>query len=478
MLSLKKHMALAAFVGFVTSVGSTFAHTTVVPKNNPEAWESRDQIEGQTSYIEFGIPHGCDGQPITAQSVVFPNSANDPAVRTDTGEAVNLADHIIGNAVMSPRQVMDNRVFDEQDFAVGPVPEFDSHGIRNEDTRAFYFTEGFLPSGFVGLIPWRGGFPAFKEDSCATALRVDIAIGNYCTRSFSDEDNDRADIWIGHLTDLYNDPDVVSEGFWPFLRIVRDLENNPLPEGCEGYELRVSPSSESIDAFLPIEGYWPLVGDPRPFVAYNDLSWSQGQTSTDITLYTTANGSNDSPAGDQGFLIDHASGEDLSVKLTVEGGNWNGESHPRQGSISASGTDAYAVFQGVLDATGVISYASEPIVLTLEGLDPRMTYEILLFGNRDNSKYGERGTKVLLSGADSFRNASTAGALFTGEGDTEVTIQNGDNTQTGYLARYADVHPGSDGAVVVTCSGVGEDPKQYLNALCVRGTLTDEDGGE
>ena len=88
-----------------------------------------------------------------------------------------------------------------------------------------------------------------------------IAIANYCTKSKSEDDNDRADVWIGRLTEKFDDEDVVSVGFWPYLKVVRDLENNPLPDGCgEGFEISVYPSDEAIDEFLPVEGYWPAEG--------------------------------------------------------------------------------------------------------------------------------------------------------------------------------------------------------------------------
>jgi hypothetical protein len=142
-----------------------------------------------------------------------------------------------------------------------PVPAFISHGReKTEDTRSFAFTKGKLEDGYLGLIPWRATFPKFKSDSCATALTVYIAIANYCTKSKDEYDDDRADIWIGRLTEKFDDSDVVSVGWWPYLRVVRDLENNPIVCG-EGFEINVYPSDEAIDEFLPITGYWPAEGD-------------------------------------------------------------------------------------------------------------------------------------------------------------------------------------------------------------------------
>ena len=258
MLSLKTYSPLLAILGSIVFSGSVIAHTTVLTKNTPDGFETRDNLEGTTTVNHFSIAHGCDGKPVKAQSIVFPNGHDDIAVRTDTGEEVDLRDHIIGNAVMAPRPALDNRIFKKQRVAVGDVPEHDNRGLKTEDVRAFKYKQGHLPNEFIGLIPWRGTFPKFKEDSCATTLRVDIAIANYCTRSQCEDDDNRADIWIGRLTRKFDDPDVVSEGFWPFLNVVRDRENNPIPEECgDGFGLRVTPSDQSIDKFLPIRGYWP-----------------------------------------------------------------------------------------------------------------------------------------------------------------------------------------------------------------------------
>ncbi|HJW87262.1 MAG TPA: hypothetical protein VJ440_11565 [Candidatus Brocadiaceae bacterium] len=240
------------------------AHTTVMPKNTPTQFNTRVELEGTSGFNWFSIPHGCSAseggkaQPVRAQGVVFPNGADSLAERTDTKESVNLEEHITGNPVMTAKPAV-NSLFKKIKTLKGPVPVFISHGEElTEDVRAFVFTQGNLKDGLLGVIPWNASFPKFKSDSCATALTVYIAIANYCTDSQSENDDDRADIWIGRLTEKFDDVDVVSVGFWPYLKVVRDLEHNPLPEGCGGgFEIGVYPSDAAIDKYLPIEGYWP-----------------------------------------------------------------------------------------------------------------------------------------------------------------------------------------------------------------------------
>ncbi len=261
MIKPKKYLAIAAILGTMIISGNTMAHTTVLSKNTPTDYSSRDELEGTTGLNNFSIPHGYDGQPVMAMSIVFPNDSTTIAERSDTGESVNLSDHITGNAVMGASPAV-NSLFKKINILTGTVPSFTSHSEeKTEDTRAFVYTGGTLKDGFTGLIPWHATIPTFKSDSCATALTVYIAIANYCTKSTSEDKDDRADIWIGRLTEKFDDEDVVSVGFWPYLKVVRDLENNPLPEDCgEGYEIGVYPSDESIDEFLPIDGYWPTEG--------------------------------------------------------------------------------------------------------------------------------------------------------------------------------------------------------------------------
>ena len=45
------------------------------------------------------------------------------------------------------------------------------------------------------------------------------------------------------------------------------------------------------------------------FVAFNDLSWSAGQNSQNITIYTTENGTGTPPEGSSGHLVNFYTGE-------------------------------------------------------------------------------------------------------------------------------------------------------------------------
>ncbi len=230
-------------------------HTTILKKNNPVDFSVRDELEGSSSIINhIRIPHGCNGSAITAMGVVFPNGDVD-AVRMDTGDEIDPSDHINGNAISGAKPVQNHNIFRRIRYREAADP----NSPGNNNVRAFQFRTGWLDPGLIGLIAFNANFPSFKEESCAKKLRVNIAIANYCTKS--QVGDDRADIWIGHFTPKFDDPVLVVQsppGFWPHLNVIRDLENNPLPDGCgEGYEIAVSPSSSDIDEYLPIPQYWP-----------------------------------------------------------------------------------------------------------------------------------------------------------------------------------------------------------------------------
>ena len=212
--------------------------------------------------------------------------------------------------------------------------------------------------------------------------------------------------------------------------------------------------------------------DNKPFIAYNDFSWIEGQQSTNISLYTSNEGDGVPSQGNSGSLIDFESGEMVSATLTVEGGAWNGGSHTSLGTLSNPGTDAYEVFNGIVDATGVLSYGSSDVMLTFEGLSPVLRYELILFGNRDEirSSYRSRTTKTEILDVAHMENMSSEGAKFNGPTDQATQIRNGYNTENGYLARYTNIDPGFDGSfkVRITDGDLPNLPKHYMNALCLK----------
>ena len=192
------------------------------------------------------------------------------------------------------------------------------------------------------------------------------------------------------------------------------------------------------------------------FIAYNDLSWSAGQVNSNITVYTT---------GQSGLLKDYVTGINTTVMLSVAGGYVEAGTLG-QGGNADIGTDAYNVFNGIVNSLGLISYSVTNLTFTFTGLDPNLRYEFVLFGNRNEASYTNRLTTTVISDVSSFTNASTPGANFSGPSDPSVAIVNGYNTINGYVARFANIKPGADGDMRVTASS--GDGHFYANAVMLK----------
>jgi len=202
------------------------------------------------------------------------------------------------------------------------------------------------------------------------------------------------------------------------------------------------------------------------FVAYNDLCWAAAQQAENITTYTRTQ---------SGPLCDYLSGQSLAAQLSVDAGG----SGPLadQGADADSDTDAGRVFNGRVDCRGVISYSDTPVALDFGGLSTDLEYECVVFGNRAEQGYTGRRTRVTLTGADAWLNASTPGAGFADESDPATVIVNGYNTANGYVARWTGIRPGTDGAFTLSISGDGPDsPQFYANAVLLIGSRRTDTG--
>jgi len=193
----------------------------------------------------------------------------------------------------------------------------------------------------------------------------------------------------------------------------------------------------------------------RDFTACNDLGWASGQNASNITMWTHAQ---------DGALLDYPSGTTLPVMLELNNG---GSLSAAQGANAQTNTDAAAVFGGIVDCTGLVGYGTNDLTLTFSGLEPGPEYELVLFGNRAVSGYTDRLTRYTIGGADAFRNTSSAGAYYSGTNDPSTVVINGYNTVNGYVARFAGIAPGTDGAFTLKVwdDDSADAPKWYVNAL-------------
>ncbi len=203
------------------------------------------------------------------------------------------------------------------------------------------------------------------------------------------------------------------------------------------------------------------------FTAYNDLAWVSGQLDTNITKFTSPVGGSGLP--NTGLLKDFTTGIDTGVTLTVSGGTFDGSAQGAQGANPTTG-DAFTIFNGKVSGLGVLSYIDDvnnSLVLTFSGLNPTKAYDLAFFSHRNTSGW-DRASLVTISGQDAFTNTSSVatdnpseagGVIFSGPADTSTRLP-ADN-DNGYVARFSQVNPGSDGIVVLTISFDGIPLHQY-----------------
>ena len=197
-----------------------------------------------------------------------------------------------------------------------------------------------------------------------------------------------------------------------------------------------------------------------PWTAYNDMSGSGSPAST--TEFTLDD--------ENGMLLDFDSGDDTGITVTVtsDGGPYN---YTDGGEMPDAGTDAYEIFEGKVDLQGVImSATSDPVDywvdLTFNNLYPTKTYTFVTTANRAGSgssdpPYDERFTRYTISGVEAAVNASSEGVEIYDDGHS-VYFCTGVNTVNGYVARWDNIQPGSDGSFTVRAQPQNpESPRTY-----------------
>jgi hypothetical protein len=239
------------------------------------------------------------------------------------------------------------------------------------------------------------------------------------------------------------------------------------------YVLRLTADDSALTTADDIALTVNPAGGGGGFTAYNDLAWGTGQLSSNITTITSPNGGSGLPSSGQ--LLDFGTGLPSPVSLTVTGGSFIGDGQAAQGANPASGTDAHALFNGIVSGQGAISYinqAGSSLVLTFTGLDPSKVYDLAYFAHRNNYAW-DRASLVTLSGTAGRTNISSVasdnpvgGVIFSGSGDNSTRLP-ADN-DNGYVARWNNVTSGSDGVVVLTVSYDGTDPFTGKHGSAVR----------
>ena len=240
-----RRLTLWAFPAALCAIAPVaLAHTTV-----------RSQAaEGVRADNALKIGHGCDENTVIAQSVVFPTDA--PLITTNAPGVVigDLAEVITQGGIAG---------------LVGAIQDSSIFGIQNakldanENTIGFHGKQGLLRIHLRGRVPFEFTAPNFVPESCATALRVEIAIADICKLKAPTLQPGKVNLWIPDNGSQFAIQGAANgvEGIGGPARLTvnRDLANNPLPDACgAGYVVTLTPSAAQVDRDLPIGRYWLL----------------------------------------------------------------------------------------------------------------------------------------------------------------------------------------------------------------------------
>jgi hypothetical protein len=218
------------------------AHTTV---RSPAS-------EGVRADNALKIGHGCDENPVIAQSVVFPTDV--PQITT-SAPGVNIGDlaEVIAQGTLAG---LVGAIQDTSLFAIQHA-KLDANG----NTIGFHGRQGLLRIHLRGRVPFEFTAPNFVPESCATALRIEIAVADICKLKAPTLEPGKLNLWIpdnGSQLALQGAANGVEGIGGPArLTVTRDLANNPLPDACgAGYVVTLTPSAAQVDRDLPIGGFW------------------------------------------------------------------------------------------------------------------------------------------------------------------------------------------------------------------------------
>lgn len=223
------------------SAATAWAHASVKPKSVDPLYDGRSYKEGTTAYISLVPSHGCrddSGQGHSTKSVyvLFPNTEDLSDVAFTQGRGETYA----GNAIMAIKPELDARFYRVQRVR-GAVPEFYSHGAKAEDVRSLRWRGGDLPDDMYAELKFRAALPVLA--GCVERLRVYMPTVQYCSGGLKN-------VWVREATEAFPE-DVISAGYAPYFDVVRDYDQNPLPDTCEQVvSAEAYPSAADIDHYL------------------------------------------------------------------------------------------------------------------------------------------------------------------------------------------------------------------------------------
>jgi len=182
------------------------------------------------------------------------------------------------------------------------------------------------------------------------------------------------------------------------------------------------------------------------FVAYHDLG---GTTADAPGAYVTDQGAD---ATQTIRLRNFADNADTGVDFNITGANGSQENTSSAHRYPNAGTDAAAIFGTA--ASPIVTHGGSTweggnngsgfTTFTFTGLQADLLYDVAIYGDRNASNDGVEEFRI--AGTDWHANASSAGTQI----DSFTTrLNTRPNSANGYVARWTNVNPGSDGTFSV-----------------------------
>ncbi|MHC4640875.1 MAG: lamin tail domain-containing protein, partial [Planctomycetota bacterium] len=197
-----------------------------------------------------------------------------------------------------------------------------------------------------------------------------------------------------------------------------------------------------------------------PMVAYNDC-YGGGSTAANVTDWTIHN---NNQSHNFGKLKDFVTGSDVgmpSVMFTM--GPQGLQVSSSAGVNPAAGTDAYEIFNNIVDLSGYLVYYGSSgwwTEIEFTGLNPASMYSFAGTAIRAKN-YPNRKSLFTIMGHTGAVNNSSNGVV--SKTDSTTVLLAGDNSITGYVVRWDGIIPAGDGSFKVRAEATtdSEDGKAY-----------------
>ncbi len=247
---MRKIASTAAALCALAFASNAIAHIGIARENVFFLGDApREYLEGSTASLGVQLPHDCSNAngnhfATTDVVVIFPNGENlsDNFMTTDSSGGIHPANAMMGVKARVSRSW--SRVLTVK-TAVEP-----NGSSRTDDVRAVKWLKGYVDNDHYDNLEIKTSFPKINPNSCVGSLKIEVPAIQYCKRGYKIA-------WIGTagsnrfpLTDPPNPKLRLTDTFTASFKVVRDLDNNPLPADCgEATEEVVRPSDADIDAF-------------------------------------------------------------------------------------------------------------------------------------------------------------------------------------------------------------------------------------